>query len=159
MLRRTIAFVVAASVMVVLGSAAHSYFVQSAWSVAAGHADGTGAVAIAFADRVSWAAHDLRGMIRSYGATTSTALLIALLAAGAVARFSGHRVLVFGVAGACAILVLFTSLRVLVGTVGIFGARGALGLAAQMTVGFIAGATFARLTPRSSAVEPRGTPD
>ncbi|HEY4970166.1 MAG TPA: hypothetical protein VII35_09690 [Steroidobacteraceae bacterium] len=37
MLRRIAAFVVAAAVMVVLGSAAHSYFVQEAWSLAAGH--------------------------------------------------------------------------------------------------------------------------
>jgi hypothetical protein len=35
MLRRIAAFVVAAAVMVVVGSAAHSYFVQEAWSMAA----------------------------------------------------------------------------------------------------------------------------
>jgi hypothetical protein len=36
MLRRAVAFVVAAVAMVLLGSAAHSYFVQRAWSSAAG---------------------------------------------------------------------------------------------------------------------------
>ena len=79
MLGRLGAFVVAAAVMVVLGSAAHSYFVQRAWSIAAGHAYGTAAVAIPFADRISWAAHDLLGMIIPYSAVTSIALLIAFL--------------------------------------------------------------------------------
>ena len=147
MLRRIIAFVVAAAVMVVLGSAAHSYFVQEAWSMAAGHADGTLPAAIPFADRVSWAAHDLGGMIRSYGTVTSIALLVAFLTAGAVARFTGRRVVIFGVAGALAILVLFTALKLFLGTVGIFGARGASGLAAQMVVGMVAGLLFAQLTP------------
>ena len=148
MLRRITAFVVAAAVMVVVGSAAHSYFVQEAWSMAAGQADGTASAAIPFADRISWAAHDLGGMIRPYGALTSIALLIALLIAGAVAKFTGYRVIVFGVAGALAIFTLFTALRMTLGTVGIFGARGAAGLAAQMTVGLAAGVLFAQLTRR-----------
>jgi hypothetical protein len=38
-------------------------------------------------------------------------------------------------------------LRISLGTVGIFGARGPTGLAAQMTAGLIAGVLFARLTP------------
>jgi hypothetical protein len=146
MLRRMIAFVVAAAVMVVLGSATHSYFVQEAWSMAAGQAAATAPVAIPFGDRVSWAAHDLRGMIVRYGGLTSISLFIALLVAGAVARFSGHRVIVFGAAGAAAIFVLFTVLRMVLGTVGIFGARGAIGLAGQMAVGLAAGALFALLT-------------
>jgi hypothetical protein len=137
--------------MVLVGSAAHSYFVQEAWSIAAGQADGTALAAIPFADRVSWAAHDLGGMIRPYGALTSIALLVALLIAGAVAKFSGFRVIVFGVAGALAIFTLFTALRMALGTVGIFGARGAAGLAAQMAVGLAAGVLFAQLTrPRKS---------
>jgi len=148
LLRRVVAFVVAAVVMVVLGSAAHSYFVQRAWSVAAGQADGTTPASIPIADRVSWAAHDLGGIMLAYGALTSIALLVAFLIAGAVARFTGIRVMVFGIAGAAAILVLFTTLRMLLGTVGIFGARGAMGLGAQMAVGLIAGLLFARLTLR-----------
>ena|ERR1700722_5221731 len=151
MLRRIAAFVVAAAVMVVLGSAAHSYLVQEAWSVAAGEAAGAGAAAIPFADRLSWAVHDLGGMIRPYAALTSIALLIAFLIAGAVARFSGLRVVVFGIAGAVAIFVLFTALKMFLGTVGIFGARGAVGHAAQMAAGLVAGLLFARLTaPRKS---------
>ena len=151
MLRRIFAFVVAAAVMVVLGSAAHSYFVQLAWSAAAGLADGSSPAAIPIAERISWAVHDLFGMVRAYAATTSAALLIAFLAAGALARISGHRVAVFGLASASAILALFTALRVLLGTVGIFGARGAMGLAAQMAAGLFAGVLFAKLSaPRNA---------
>ena len=151
MLRRLGAFVVAAAVMVVLGSAAHSYLVQRAWSMAAGLAGGTAPAAIPFADRISWAAHDLRGMILPYSAVTSIALLIALLIAGVLARLSGFRVIVFGAAGALALFVLFTALKLVLGTVGIFGARGAIGLAAQMAVGFFAGVVFAKLTPPSKS--------
>jgi aldose sugar dehydrogenase len=147
MLRRLAAFVVAAAAMVVLGSAAHSYLVQEAWSRAAGQAGGTAPAAIPLADRIFWAAHDLGGMILPYSAVTSIALLIAFLIAGALARLSGFRVTVFGVAGALALFVLFTVLRLVLGTVGIFGARGTIGLAAQMAVGLIAGVLFAKLTP------------
>jgi hypothetical protein len=149
MLRRIVAFVVAVAVMVVLGSAAHSILVQHAWSIAAGHAGAAPPAAIPWADRISWAAHDLAGMIGPYAALTSIALLIAFLAAGVVARFSGRRIVVFGIAGAMALFTLFTVLKMTLGTVGIFGARGASGLAAQMAVGFFAGVLFARLTGRN----------
>jgi hypothetical protein len=149
LLRRIVAFVAAVGVMVVLGSAAHSFLVQRAWSNAAGQADGTGPASIPFADRISWAAHDLGGMIQPYAAVTAIALLIAFLAAGVLARFTGRRVIVFGLAGAVALFTLFTVMRMALGTVGIFGARGAIGLAAQMAVGVIAGVVFARLTERN----------
>jgi len=149
LLRRIVAFVAAVGVMVVLGSAAHSFFVQRAWSNAAGQADGTGPASIPFADRISWAAHDLGGMIQPYAALTAIALLIAFLAAGVLARFTGRRVMVFGLAGAVALFTLFTVMRMALGTVGIFGARGAIGLAAQVAVGLIASVVFARLTERN----------
>ena len=150
MLRRAAAFVVAAAAMVLLGSVAHSYFVQQAWSVAAGHAYGTAPATIPFTDRISWAAHDLVGIFLPYCAVTSIALLVAFLIAGALARFTGFRMIVFGLAGASALFVLFTVLKSQLGTVGIFGARGPAGLAAQMAVGAVAGVLFARLT------KPRG---
>ena len=146
MLRRVAAFVVAAVTMVLLGSAAHSYFVQRAWAGAAGHAFGTAPAPIPFADRISWAAHDLAGIFVLYGSITSIALLIAFLLAGVLARFIGFRAIVFGVAGALALFALFTILRMALGTAGIFGARGPAGLAAQMAAGAIAGVLFARLT-------------
>jgi hypothetical protein len=147
MLRRIVAFVVAAAAMVVVGSFAQSYLVQRAWSLAAGQAVGRDPAAIPFADRIAWAAHDLRGMLIPYAGTTSLALLIALLLAGVVVRFSGRRAVVFGIAGALAMLALFTVLKVSLGTVGIFGARGAVGIAAQMAAGLSAGALFAKLSP------------
>ena len=128
MLRRVVAFVVAAVAMVLLGSAAHSYFVQQAWSNAAGHAYGTAPAAIPLADRISWAAHDLLGMFLPYCAVTSIALFVAFVIAGALAHFTGFRVIVFGLAGALALFVLFTIMKSLLGTVGIFGARGPAGL-------------------------------
>jgi hypothetical protein len=145
-LRRVGAFVVAALAMVLFGSAAHSYFVQQAWSRAAGHAYGTTPAGIPFADRISWAAHDLFGMFLPYCAVTSIALFVAFLIAGGLARITGFRVIIFGVAGGLSIFVLFTVMRNLLGTVGIFGARGPAGLAAQMAVGAVAGVLFARLT-------------
>jgi hypothetical protein len=148
MLRRIFAFVVALAVMVVFGSAAHSFFVQHAWSGAAGNADGLGPVAIPFADRISWAAHDLVGMIVPYAGLSAVALLVAFLIAGLIVRFSGQRVFVFGFAGAAALFTLFTVARMELGTVGIFGVRGPAGLAAQMVVGLIAGVLFAQLTAR-----------
>ena len=146
MLRRVLAFVVAVAAMVLLGSATSSYFVQRAWSGAAGHADATARASIPFADRISWAAHDLFGMFLPYCALTSIALFVAFLIAGALARFTGHRMIVFGLAGALALFTLFTVVRHELGTVGIFGARGPAGLAAQMAVGAVAGVLFARLT-------------
>jgi hypothetical protein len=146
MLRRVAAFVVAAVAMMLLGSAAHSYFVQQAWSSAAGHAYGTAPAAIPLADRIFWAAHDLSGMFPSYCAVTSITLFVGFVIAGALARFTGFRVLVFGLAGALALFVLFTVMKILLGTVGVFGARGPAGLAAQMAVGAFAGVLFARLT-------------
>ncbi len=150
MLRRVGAFVVAAAAMVLLGSAAHSYFVQRAWSEAAGLADETAPVSIPFLDRIAWAAHDLFGMFVPYCGVTSVALLVAFLIAGGLARLTGFRVIVFGVAGGLALFVLFTVVRSALGTVGIFGARGPAGLTAQMAVGAIAGVLFARLTGASS---------
>lgn len=147
MRRRIMAFVASVALMIVAGSASHSYFVQRAWAEAAGMADGGHPATIPFSDRVGWAAHDLVGMLAGYGSVTSMTLLIAFLLAGRVAPFSGGRTLVFGAAGAVAILVLFSALRMILGTVGIFGARGALGLGGQMLAGLMAGLLFARLTP------------
>lgn len=153
MLRRVIAFVVAACVMVLLGSAASAYMVQRAWSAAAGLAAGTAPAAIPFADRISWAGHDLTGMIVPYSSVTSIALFVAFLIAGVLVRFTGFRMTVFGLGGALALFALFTILRSVLGTVGIFGARGPAGLLAQMAAGAIAGLVFARLTaPRSASI-------
>jgi hypothetical protein len=154
MLRRVVAFVVAAFVMVLLGSAAHTYFVQQAWSNAAGRAYESAPAAIPFADRIAWATHDLFGMFLPYCTVTSIALFIAFVIAGVLSRFTGFRVLVFALAGALALFVLFTIMKSVLGTVGIFGARGPAGLAAQMAVGAVAGMLFARLTTSTRLASP-----
>ena len=153
MVRRLIGFVIAALVMVVLGTIAHSLMVQQAWTDAATMGEGAQAT-VPFGDRISWIFSDLIGMetnVPPYGALTSIALLIAFLAAGLVARFVGLRTVVFAVAGAVAIFVLFFLLKSQLGTVGVFGARGTLGLSLQMAAGLIAGVVFALLTqPRNA---------
>jgi hypothetical protein len=151
MVRLLIAVVIAAVVMIVLGSVAHSLFVQEAWSVAAGQGEGVAPVAIPLADRISWIVHDLIGLQPLYGGLTAVALLLGFLAAGLLARVTGLRPIVFAVAGAVAIFVMFSLMKMQLGTVGVFGARGTMGLAAQMGAGLIAGLLFALLTPRRSA--------
>jgi hypothetical protein len=155
MARRLVAFLVAALVMTVLGSLAHSLMVQQAWIAATDMGDGVAPAALTLGERFNWIVGDLVGMETQmapnappYGALTAVALLVAFLAAGLVARFTGLRTIVFAVAGAVAIFVLFSALKAAVGTVGVFGARGALGLGLQMTAGLIAGAVFALLTQR-----------
>ena len=90
-------------------------------------------------------------MFLPYCALASVALFVAFMIAGGLARLTGFRILVFGLAGAIALFVMFTIMRSVLGTVGIFGARGPAGLGAQMAVGAIAGVLFARLTTRRIA--------
>lgn len=153
MMRRLIGFVVAALVMIVLGSIAHTLMVQQAWADAVGMTEGAPG-ALSIGDRLNWIVTDLIGMEANtppYGALTTIALLIAFLAAGIVARFTGLRPIVFAVAGAVAIFFLFFMLKWQLGTVGVFGARGALGLSLQTAAGLIAGLVFAQLTaPREA---------
>jgi hypothetical protein len=153
MVRRLVAFVVAALVMAVLGAAMHSLFVQEAWLAAATQANTGYPAALTVSDRLAWIGHDIVGMhfgtapnAPPYGVLTSVGLLVAFFAAGLVARFTGLRLIVFAVAGAVAMFVLFTALKAALGTVGVFGARGTFGLAGQMVVGAIAGFVFARMT-------------
>ena len=118
MVRRIVAFVVALLVMIVAGSASHSLFVQNAWSDSVGMAEGAPG-ALQTGERISWIAHDLIGLEPLYGALTGVALLIAFLAAGLMARYTGLRPIVFAVAGAVAIFVLFTVMRMQLGTVAV----------------------------------------
>ena len=141
MVRRIAGFAVALAVMVVLGSIAHSLFVQEAWTQSAGSA-----AAIPTDERLSWVLHDLVGLQPLYGVLVGVALLVAFLAAGLVARYTGLRTIVFAAAGAIAILVMFTLLKSQLGTVGVFGARGTMGMGAQMVAGLIAGLVFALIS-------------
>lgn len=151
MLRRIIAFVAAVTLMVTLGAVTQSYLVQQAWSVAAGQAAGGAPVAIPLSDRLAWAEHDFAGILLSYGAVMAGTLLVALLVAGAVARYSSYRVIIFGLGSATGVFTIFTLLRRFLGTVGIFGVRGPLGMSTQMIIALLAGIVFAQLTrPRAA---------
>ena len=160
MVRRIVAFVAAVIAMVVLGSLSHSLLVQEAWTVAAGQGGGGTPVALSLAERGSWILHDLVGLetgmdvaqgVPAYAVLVIGAFLIAFLVAGVVARFAGLRTIFFAGAGAVAIFVLFTAVWMTQGTVLIFGARGAMGLGAQMAAGLIAGLVFAMLSrPRDA---------
>jgi hypothetical protein len=143
MIRRIAAFVAAVVTMVVLGSLAHSWFVQQAWIEAAAISGSVPDAQLTVTDRLSWMAHDVVGLQPLYGALTAIALLIAFLASGLVARFTGLRTIVFAVAGAVAIFVMFTVMKSQLGTVGVFGARGTMGLGAQVIAGLVAGLVFA----------------
>ena len=143
MIRRIAAFVAAVVTMVVLGSLAHSWFVQQAWLEAAAISGSLPDPQLTFSDRLTWMTHDLIGLQPLAGALTAVALLVAFLASGLVARFTGLRTIVFAVAGAVAIFVMFTVMKSQLGTVGVFGARGTMGLGAQVIAGLVAGLVFA----------------
>lgn len=143
MIRRIAAFVAAVVTMVVLGSLAHSWFVQQAWLEAAAISGSVPDAQLTVTDRLSWMAHDVVGLQPLYGALTAIALLVAFLVSGLVARFTGLRTIVFAVAGAVAIFVMFTVMKSQLGTVGVFGARGTMGLGAQVIAGLVAGLVFA----------------
>ncbi len=148
--RWVVAFLAAAAVMVVLGSLAHSLMVQQAWSDAVMAGEGVAAT-LSFGDRAQWILHDLVGLQPLYGALVGIALLVAFLVGSLVARFTGLRMIVLAVAGAVAIFVLFTVVKMALGTVGVFGARGTMGLGLQVAVGLIAGLVFAFLSrPRTA---------
>jgi hypothetical protein len=146
MVRRIAAYVAAVATMVVLGSLAHSWFVQQAWIDAATSAGAVPDAALSVSDRISWMTHDLVGMQPLYGGLTAVALLIAFLASGLVSRYTGLRTIVFTVSGAVAIFVMFTIMKSQLGTVGVFGARGTMGLGAQALAGLVAGFVFALLS-------------
>lgn len=144
MLRTIFAFAVAAVFMALLGSVAHTWFVQQAWIDATALSAPT--VALTLEERLAWVLDDVVGLQPMYGGLTSVALLLAFLAAHVVARVTGLRAIVFSVAGAVAIFVMFTLMKETLGTIGVFGARGTAGLAAQSLVGLLAGLLFAMLT-------------
>jgi hypothetical protein len=144
MVRRLAAYVSAVLITTILGSIAHSLFIQQAWIQAAG-ADAQ----IPTGERISWITHDLVGLQPLYGGLVAAALLVAFLASGLLARYTGLRTIVFAVAGAIAMFTMFTIMRMELGTVGVFGARGTMGLAAQMAAGLIAGLVFAVITTPS----------
>ena len=150
MLRSILIFLLVLALTVVLGVATHSLFVMDAWANAAGEAAGAAPPALGFADRIGWIGHDILGMGPMYGALVGIALAVAFIAASFLARVTGLRTIVFAAAGAIAMIVLFETLRVELGTVGVFGARGTMGITAQAGVGALAGLLFATFKPAAT---------
>jgi len=101
-------------------------------------------------ERIAWITHDIVGMGPTFATLAGIAYLIAFIVAGFFARLTGLRTIVFTVAGAVAIFALFTIVKMELGTVGVFGARGTYGLAAQAAVGALAGLLFAMLKPAAN---------
>lgn len=97
--------------------------------------------------------HDLLGMASSYLPMILVALAVALLVAGALARFTGGGRLPWCLlAGAVAMLVLHLALQVVLQITPIAAARTAVGLTGQCAAGALGGLLFARLSrPRVPA--------
>lgn len=148
MLRALIAYVVAVAVAFAAASFAHTQMILNELA-AMGAPVGPGL-------RISQGFADMAGLMTS-GATPgifpgiiAVGLLVAFLVAGLVARISpGLRWFVFMVAGAVAMAVIYSALKSALGTVGLFGARGTIGLALQMGAGALGGLVFTRLKPRA----------
>ncbi len=154
MVRNIVAFAIAVMVAITLASVASSLFAQEGWSIAAGQANGDGPAVIALPERISWILHDLVGMETNplpFGAAILGALLIGFSTASLISRFVGMRTLSYALAGAVAIFVMYAAVKYTQSTVGVSGARTALGMAVQMSTGLIAGLVFALISrPRSA---------
>lgn len=100
---------------------------------------------IGFAERLSMSFYDLRYLGSLYIIFVSIALAIAFLVGGLVFRLAKFgRPIVYGVAGAVALLVmLFGMKQVFFDIHMIAGARDALGIGLQMLAGAIGGLVFA----------------
>jgi hypothetical protein len=157
--RRILAFLAAVLVMSILGATLHSLFAQDAWSAAAGQ-DGAHPAALSLTDRLTWIGRDIVGMTDisgvifpspgnmslPYSVVVAIALLVGFLAAGLASRILGLRTLAFAIAGALAIFAALSAIKLIAGTIGIFGARTMLGMAAQMAAGAVSGYVFATMT-------------
>src|SRR5215813_13261181 len=111
MLRAIIVFVLVLAVTVVLGVTAHSLFIMHAWTMASVQASGAVPAPPSTAEHISWITHDIVGMGPMYATLVGIALAIAFTAAGLMARVTGLRTIVFVVAGAVAMLVLFATVK------------------------------------------------
>jgi hypothetical protein len=97
-----------------------------------------------------WAGLALSGSVPGlFPGIVAAGFLAAFAAAGLVNWMApGFRALVYAVAGGVAMIAIFVALENALGTRGLFGARGGLGLALQALAGATGGLAFARLTRR-----------
>ena len=147
MSRVIVAFLIAAAVTFAAASFAHTQMILN--ELAAMGAPVTAGL------RLSQGIADMAGLLGSgsppgiFAAIIAAGLAVAFPVAGLVARIApGLRWFVFMVAGAVAMFVVFAALKSTLGTVGLFGARGTMGLALQMGAGALGGLVFSALKPR-----------
>lgn len=147
-MRIVIAYLIATAVTFAAASFAHTQMVLNELAAMGAPVDA--------GLRLSQGVSDMLGLLTNgsppgiFVAIIAIGLLVALPVAGLVARLApGLRWFVFMIAGAIAMLVIFSALKALLGTVGLFGARGTTGLALQMGAGALGGLVFTLLKPRA----------
>lgn len=148
MVRVIVAFLIAAAVTFAAASFAHTQMILN--ELAAMGAPVSAGL------RFSQGISDMMGLLGSgsppgiFAAIIAIGLAVAYPVAGLVTRLApGLRWFVFMVAGAIAMFVIFTALKSALGTVGLFGARGTVGLVLQMGAGALGGLVFSVLKPRA----------
>lgn len=141
MIVRTIAgYLLAVLTTHLLGASVQALFVIDAQR-AMGHP-------VPFSDQLAWIGHDIVGLAPLYPAIIAVGFAIAFVAAGFVAKLAPSlRWLVFMVAGATALVAAFLIMKATLGTVGVFGARGLWGMAAQGLAGALGGLVFHWIKP------------
>lgn len=148
MVRALVAYLIAGAVTFAAASFAHTQMVLNELTAMG--------APVGFDLRLTQSVADMVGLLVSgsppgiFLLIIAIGLLVAFVAAGLVARLApGLRWFVFMVAGAVAMFAIFTALKSSLGTVGLFGARGTLGLILQMAAGALGGLVFVRLKPRA----------
>jgi hypothetical protein len=148
MLRSLIAFVVAVAATFAAASFAHTQMVLNELAAMGAPVDASVRFTTGLSDMLGLLANGSPPGI--FPIIIAIALLVAFPVAGLVARLApGLRWFVFMVAGAVAMFAIFTALKSSLGTVGLFGARGTMGLALQMGAGALGGLIFTVLKPRA----------
>jgi hypothetical protein len=149
MLRAILAYLAASAATFAAASFAHTQMVLNELAAMGAPVD----AGLRFTTAVS----DMIGLLASgsppgiFAIIIAVGMLVAFPVAALVTYLAPHlRWFVFMVAGAVAMFVIFTALKSALGTVGLFGARGTLGLALQMGAGALGGLVFTLLKPRAA---------
>lgn len=148
MLRALIAYLIAVAATFAAASFAHTQMVLNELAAMGAPVDAGLRLTTALSDMIGLIANGSPPGI--FVIIIALGMLIAFPAAGLVARLApGLRWFVFMVAGATAMFAIFALLKSQLGTVGLFGARGTMGLALQMGAGALGGLIFSVLKPRA----------
>jgi hypothetical protein len=98
---------------------------------------------ITLRDRIGATIHDLLGMLDTYLPLIAVAFLVAMPVAWWLGRYLRRgRFVVYGLAGATAVLAIHLSIKAVLGLNGIAAVRDSHGLALQALAGFLGGYLF-----------------